>query len=325
MINLLEKYKKYKICEEYGFGLKDCLSREMKYLEDSFYYNKMLKYSGNNYDIVSAAHSSLVYKKIHNRYRRNHSDKFLEQNTHWEEKTLPKKIWWCWLQGEKDIPELPSICLKSLRRNLKDYKINIITLDNLKKYVVLPEEIYNKYNIGWISGAQFSDIIRLALLAKYGGIWIDSTVYCTDNKLMKIIENNNMFMFQNVMTTNSDVIKMSSWLMASKKQNPYIVEASRLLIDYHIRNSYTEDYFLCHLILTMLISKYQDIWNEMDILNNINPHVMQYMLNKPYSKEDFDRITRNSSFHKLNRHIKFKTGNTIFNFIRNQEKGNKNI
>lgn len=95
--------------------------------------------------------------------------------------------------------------------------INVVTLDNLDHYLKLPRIIFDKYNRGWISGAHLSDVIRINLLAYYGGIWIDSTVFCSDDRMKKVIEESNMFMYQNLMTSNSQDIKMSNWLMATKK------------------------------------------------------------------------------------------------------------
>lgn len=315
MTTLLEKYKQYK--DNYGFNFQQCCSRKIKSLKDKLYYKKNYYYSGSDNNITEAAHSAWIYKKITKRYNNIMSSKPSTDNK-WKNKEMPKIIWWCWLQGIDNIPELSSVCLKSLKRQLPEYKIVLITLDNLKDYVKLPKIIYAKFNAGWISGAHFSDVIRLALLAKYGGIWIDSTVYCTDAKTVKIIENSDMFMYQNLMSSNSNVIRMSNWLMATKKGNPFFKEASQLLNDYYVTNSYTEDYFICHLILTMLSNKYSEIWNGMEIINNTDPHMLQLKLNDRFSSSVYQRILTKSSFHKLNRHLDLRKGDTFYNHIKNE-------
>lgn len=113
---------------------------------------------------------------------------------------FPKIIWWSWLQGENEAPELAKVCLESLRRNFPEYKIVVITNDNLGDYIELPQKILDKFNAGWIKGAQFADIIRLNLLAKYGGVWMDATVFCTGNRFIKVIETSDMFMYQNLLS-----------------------------------------------------------------------------------------------------------------------------
>jgi len=45
--------------------------------------------------------------------------------------------------------------------------------------VELPGYIVEKWEKGRIPAAMFSDLLRVELLIKYGGTWIDSTVFCT--------------------------------------------------------------------------------------------------------------------------------------------------
>ena len=42
------------------------------------------------------------------------------------------------------------------------------------------QSITDKFNGGKISIANYSDVIRMALLYQYGGYWIDSTVLLSD-------------------------------------------------------------------------------------------------------------------------------------------------
>lgn len=312
-------YEKYRQAKLYNLGFKQFLSRARVSLKDKMYRKLLLYYVGNDLKVAEAAHSAKFYQKICRRYSSYLSNKNIYDKS-WTNEEIPKIIWWCWLQGEDQIPELPKICLNSVRKNLPDYKIKIITFKNLREYIKLPKIIMEKYNAGWIVGAHLSDIIRLTLLAKYGGIWLDSTVYCTDDKLLKRIEKKDMFFYQNMLSPNSDIIKMSNWLIATKRNNPFIVEGAKILTNYYQNSNYTEDYFVCHLILTMLSEKYPEIWNNMDVYNSVNPHMMQPMLNKQFSQDVFKRILDGSSFHKLNRHIALKKGDTFYNHLKVEDR-----
>lgn len=316
MSNLLKKYNKAK---SYCMSTGDILYHYIYLSKDKIGWKIMLRYLSGGKNLAEAVHSARFYKKLRRRYNKDLEGQQAISDSDWKNTPMPKIIWWCWLQGENQISELPLICLHSLKRNLPNYQIKIITLGNLKDYITLPQVIINKYKAKWISGALFSDIIRLSLLANYGGVWIDSTVYCTGNKLVREIEKEDMFMYQNLLSSNSNVIKMSSWLIATKKDNPYIVEASKILIDYCKNSKYIEDYFVCHLILTMLADKYSQIWNEMDIYNNTDPHMLQLMLNREFSPKVYERILSNASFHKLNRHIEFKQGDTFYNHLKAED------
>ena len=90
-----------------------------------------------------------------------------------------KVIWWCWLQGFDNTPEIVMACHGSLKSNLIDYEIRIIDSGNWSQYVQLPDYIVERWNKKQIPSALFSDLLRLQLLIEYGGSWIDSTVLCT--------------------------------------------------------------------------------------------------------------------------------------------------
>ena len=49
------------------------------------------------------------------------------------------KVWFCWLQGLDNAPELVKVCLRSQQKLLTDREIIVITLDNYTDYVQLPD------------------------------------------------------------------------------------------------------------------------------------------------------------------------------------------
>lgn len=314
MNKITREISKFHKAREHGLTLGQFIDRFNHRISDRLLRKRLNIICGQDYSMVEAAHSAYVANKLRQRYASQLAAE-PSHNNNWTKTKFPKIIWWCWLQGEDQAPRVTKTGLASLRRNLPDYDLRVLTWDNIKDYVDLPQVIYDKFEAGWISGAQFSDILRLALLSKHGGFWVDSTVYCSDNRLARHIEKKNMFMYQNLMTMNSRTIKMSSWFMASKKNNPYLTEVSKILIEYNANSNFTEDYFVCHLLLTLFAEKYVDIWEDMDIYNNNNPHMLQYMMNKPYDEEVFNRIMVKSSFHKLNHHIELVDGDTFYHHL----------
>ncbi len=55
-----------------------------------------------------------------------------------------------------------------------DYKKVLITADNYTDYVEMDSIIVEKWKKGIINNTKFSNSLRLELLVKYGGIWIDN-------------------------------------------------------------------------------------------------------------------------------------------------------
>lgn len=314
MNKITKQISEYHIAKKYDLTLGQFVDRLNHHISDQLLRRRLNKVCGEDSSVVSAAHSAYIANEFRKRYMLQLSSE-PDHDDNWTKSEVPKIIWWCWLQGEDQAPPVAKTCLASLRRNLPNYEVRVLTWGNLRQYVDLPQVIYDKFDAGWIAGAHFSDILRLALLSKYGGFWIDSTVYCSDDRLFKSIEKKNMFMYQNLMTTTSRIIKMSNWFIASKKDNPYLKEVSQLLIDYYSNSNFTEDYFVCHLLLTLFAKKYADIWDGMDIYSNNNPHMLQYMMNKPYDDELFNRIMAKSSVHKLNHHVRLAEGDTFYHHL----------
>ena len=85
-------------------------------------------------------------------------------------------IWVMWWQGENAMPPLVRACYLRLKK-VAEKKIILITKDNVHDYIDIPQFIFDKYNHGFLMTAHLSDIIRVLLLWKYGGLWIDATVY----------------------------------------------------------------------------------------------------------------------------------------------------
>lgn len=88
-------------------------------------------------------------------------------------------IWIFWWQGEKTMPPVVKSCYKSVLKNAEKHPVILITENNIKEYVDIPQYIYEKIKEKKMTFTHFSDILRENLLYKHGGIWMDATIYMT--------------------------------------------------------------------------------------------------------------------------------------------------
>lgn len=95
------------------------------------------------------------------------------------DESLRNKIWICWWQGLDNAPEIVKACVESIKRYAGDYEVICITEENYKNYVTFPKWIEEKRKQNIISRTIYSDLLRMNLLSTYGGLWIDSTFFCT--------------------------------------------------------------------------------------------------------------------------------------------------
>lgn len=252
--------------------------------------------------------------------------RYLEKEYAWYLKTpkqkysanekLPKIVWWCWLQGLDKAPSMVKMCLSSIKKNFKDYQINIITWDNLNDYIDIPDYIVRKFKIGVIPYAQLSDIIRILLLVKHGGVWIDSTVYCSNSDILSIIEEQDFFVYKNGLLGNDQDIKLSNWFIASKPNGLFVTEIKDLLLNYWANHDYLENYFIFHLFFTLVSEKYPEEWKKIPAFNNVSPHMMARELNDKFSQKRYEQLNSFSSMHKLNHHIELNAqGDTLYRHL----------
>lgn len=76
------------------------------------------------------------------------------------EHKFSNKIWFCWLQGIENAPEIVKTCYNSLKINLPNKEIIVLTSSNLSKYVTFPDYIERKWKQGIISNTHLTDLLR---------------------------------------------------------------------------------------------------------------------------------------------------------------------
>ena len=91
----------------------------------------------------------------------------------------------------------------------------------MNEYVQFPDYIVRKWKEGVISNTHLSDLLRLELLIRYGGLWIDSTTYMTGT-IPAYIDDSNFFVYRNGWM-DMEMINMGSWLIFSKYTNNIIL------------------------------------------------------------------------------------------------------
>lgn len=210
------------------------------------------------------------------------------------------KIWICWMQGIQQAPDLVKRCFSSIQANITDREIILITSENVEHYTHFPDYILQKYQRGVITHTHFSDLLRLELLAQWGGTWIDATVFCSGNNIDSFYLDSNLFVFQNLKPgADGATINLSSWFMTAKAQNRIILAVRHLLWIYWEHQNKLIDYFLLHHFFMMVASYYEEEWEQMIQLPNSTPHILQLMLFEPFNQEKWQAVCQSTPFHKL--------------------------
>lgn len=182
-------------------------------------------------------------------------------------------IWFMWLQGIEEAPELVKNNFFYLKKNFGD-RVQLITATNIEKYINVPEFVYLKWKNNIISNTHFSDIIRIQLLVTYGGIWIDSTVITTE-KFINFIDDQTFVIPRTFPPgSNGKVIPVSSWFIKADKNNEYLVKVQYKLMSYWIKENHLITYFLLHYILVITSEEMNNYLGKTFPVDNTLPHYL---------------------------------------------------
>ena len=210
------------------------------------------------------------------------------------------KIWICWFQGEENAPDIVKACIRSIRKQLLDKEIIVLTDKNIPEYLDIPEYITEKVGKA-ITLTHYSDIIRVMLLNRYGGLWVDATTFCSSREFADFFCTIPLFVYQNVDMMRRDAIPIvaESWLIYSETNQRILLLVERLLLEYWKNETELIHYFLFHIFFTLATEKYPDDWKAVPVFSEVPPNVMGFELSDKFDQSRWSQFLRMSDFHKL--------------------------
>lgn len=251
---------------------------------------------------------SVAIQKVTPFLREKYAPIMLERKKFYDGQTLVheknKIVWFCWLQGMWKAPAVVKACYESLRRNLPDRDIKVIDAENWNEYVELPEHIVRRWEKKQIPPAHFTDLIRLQLLIKYGGTWIDSTVLCTGLKpesedATSALLVADLFMFQYTRPGSDKWGGIGNWFISSCTNNEVLMVLRDMLYAYWKDYCCLLDYYIFHLFFTMLRDVYPQEIAAMPYRYAVPSITLVHHWGEKFDKEKWERFTSKVCFHKL--------------------------
>ncbi len=210
-----------------------------------------------------------------------------------------KTVWVFWWQGEDAMPKIVKQCYASIKEHLKDWEIVLLTENNYKEYASFPNYILDKLNNG-ITLTHFSDLLRLELLIKHGGLWVDSTVLCTSGDIPKSILSSDLFVYRPQKPGSDGAsIYLSSWIMWAKTNNRLLLATQAMLYEYWQKNSSLTDYYLLHYFMSIVFDRYEEEAKRIPPLCNSVPHLLQLHFFEKFDEDYWDDVKHMTCFHKL--------------------------
>ncbi|MCH7350430.1 MULTISPECIES: capsular polysaccharide synthesis protein [unclassified Acinetobacter] len=225
-----------------------------------------------------------------------------------------KIIWQYWGQGTTEkLPNIVNICFSSVEKYKGDYEI--IRLDDLtiKEYLDFPDFVWEKKKNKEFKHAFFSDLIRLALLDLYGGVWLDATILLTAPIKDEILESE-YFMFQRDINaidkdfwtgfngdyfgwSNKHNVNVLNSFIVGKKNNEVIHICLDIMLNYWKTQNNIPHYFFFQIMFDVLIEKFGV--GQCIVMDDTLPHLLQVKINENFNKDDYESIKSKVDIHKM--------------------------
>lgn len=311
-MGITELFRKFvKMARE--FGLSVALS--------SFISNVLYKINKQNNKCLLAVFANkwkhfniekYLYKKL-KFIVKNYSDRerFSEFNNEYE-----KIIWTMWWQ-ENEMPEEIKICLRSIKKFSADYKLVVITRNNVNKYVSLPDCVKNKINLGMITYTHLSDIIRVYLIKNYGGLWLDSTIFVSREIPKKIFDY--AYYTNKLNPEETSCISKKRWagyILAGKPNNIYCCFMLDCFYKYWETEETLIDYFLIDYLTDIAynnLTEFKILYDELEQGSEMIDQ-LEIICNNPYEPQILLSLFESNTFFKLQRrniHKKYDANKNI--------------
>ena len=220
-------------------------------------------------------------------------------------------IWVMWWQGA-NYPPIVKLCLDSISRNKGNHPLHILDKTNYKEYITLPngleEKLVKNNNL-----ACLADVIRFGLLSKYGGIWLDATIYVS-----KPITGWQLPLYSIRHSKGNpryvlDGWRWSAFMFACEKGEilpKFLYEA---FLMYFNKNNYLIDYFLVDYLIAIIYLNNHYVRKEIDSLpaDNTDTLVLLMNLSQPYNETWLQSCLQKRCFHKLDWRVKIGSPDSI--------------
>lgn len=229
-----------------------------------------------------------------------------------------KKIFWqYWHQGvDEHTSKMVVECLQSVQKYRGDYEVVLLTNETVWDYVELPNFVFEKFGKNGFNFAKLANLVRLYLLAAYGGVWLDATIYLTapiDEKMLS----EDFFAFQRSKIPPADakifqkfdplyfswspkfLAGMLNSFMIAKPHNKIVSDLLTILLAYWKKEKKAGHYFFFQICFNRMML--HDEWKNLncELVGDTDCHKLQVVSLDKFDQQIFDEIKAKSSIHKL--------------------------
>ncbi len=173
----------------------------------------------------------------------------------------------------------------------------VVALDDRRvaDYVEIPEIVRQRTAQ---NRAKFSDCLRLELLSRHGGVWLDATCLVRGRLLDVVPEllDSGFFAFQHRRA------RIASWFLVSEPNNPVVAMTREAQYLYWERFEQATDYFVLHHLVESLYYVADEFRERFELTPWHSAHAatrFRRAMDAPYDPQRYEEMLAASFVHKL--------------------------
>jgi len=210
----------------------------------------------------------------------------------------PGPIWQYWAQGVEQAPPLVRACLRSVEQHKADRKLLVLDDSSVADHIDLPGHVWDKYRRGLMINQHFSNFIRLSLLQRHGGTWLDATILLRQPVPVEVEQEDFYILREN--TPHPRLVE--TWFIHARKGHPLVETVLHGLSDYWKKHDRLHDYFMFpyHFEASLLLHRQlRRDFLRMPQVDADQPHELQWQLFAPFDEAAHRAIFDGFWLHKL--------------------------
>lgn len=205
-----------------------------------------------------------------------------------------------WYQGWNNAPMIVQKCHEQVEKlHLRDDEIELhfVDKDNIGDYIGFPNWVQEKVEQGIISLTEYGNLVRLALLYGYGGVWMDATVFLSKRLDIHLMNESSYYSVRQRERTRWN----TSFLMCNAAQSSFAKQVLSLYMEYWKEHNAIPYYYIFDVFIDMVMLDDPFLVSEWSSIPINNPHYEDLcpILNDKFEKENWDEMNNNTSIYKL--------------------------
>lgn len=203
-------------------------------------------------------------------------------------------VWVYWAQGFDQAPDVVRLCRATMERHLTRPVVELSD-ENVAEYVTLPDDLDALVT----NRTARSDLLRLELLARYGGTWFDATCYLRADAGAEVAEHARTAGF---FAPAKERTTIGTWNLTARPGHYLVTMTLEALYAYWRRDGKLPHYFTFHHLfeaLALTDARFGGLYSAVPRLSTAPSLRLRHWMGRDVTDEEFQRVLSRTSIHKL--------------------------